>query len=105
MLEIPLTTMATRAPSGKCGEGKRLENFPEVAQLGGDLEPIIIVAIPQAHMVLDVIKAETGKPRMLSGYAQENCKEQPTGFLCPVCPSESGKALPSQQLGDRIECA
>lgn len=63
LLEIAGTTMATRAPSGKCGEEKRLENFPEVAQRGGGIESTITVAIPQAHMVLDIIKAEAEKNR------------------------------------------
>lgn len=56
MLGIAGNTIATREPPGKCGEEKRLENFPEVPQLGGGSESIIIVVISQACMVLDIIK-------------------------------------------------
>lgn len=61
MLEIAVATTATRAPSGKCGEGKRRGNFPQVAELGGGSEPVITVVIPQPGMVSHVTKAETEK--------------------------------------------
>ena len=41
LLKMTGATTAMRAASGKCGERTRLENFPEIAELGGRSEPIL----------------------------------------------------------------
>lgn len=45
MLEMTVATTATRMPSGKCGKGKRLGNFPEAAELDGGSEPVATAVI------------------------------------------------------------
>lgn len=61
MQEIAGTTMATEHPLGNEGKRRDWRTFQKVAELGGVAEPTTSVAIPQTHMVLDVIRAETGK--------------------------------------------
>lgn len=56
MLDIGRVTIATRACFGKHGEGIGLGNLAEVAELGGGSEPVITEVIPQAQVVLDIIK-------------------------------------------------
>lgn len=58
LLQAAIATMATRAPFGKCGQGRRLGNLPEVAELGRGWEPITTEIVPQTHMVLDMIKTD-----------------------------------------------
>lgn len=56
LLDIARVTLAARARFGKRGEGMELGNLAEVTELGGGSEPVVAEVIPQAHMVLDIIK-------------------------------------------------
>ena len=72
-------TEAMRAATGKCGEGKELEDFPEIAELGRGSEPILPVVMPQAGIAL-ISNRDRGDVMDTSYYAQESCKGQPAGL-------------------------
>ena len=79
-----------RAASGKCGERTRLENFPEIAELGGRSEPILTVVMPQAGTAL-ISNRDRGGAMDTSYYAQESCRRQPAGLYSLMCAVRLGR--------------